>query len=83
MLDNETKEQLTEMMTALARRARLDRAGAASDLLCWTPLAPVIRAARRARVSEETRAVQVQKKAARICADVSVKHSDLIQPAWS
>jgi len=83
MLDNETKEQLTEIMTALARRAKLDRAGTASDMLCWTPLAPVIREARRARVGEETRAVQVQKKAARICADISANHGDLIRPVWS
>jgi hypothetical protein len=82
MLKDDTIERLTEMMYELAGRTARRRILDTMDLLCWTPLAPMIRAARRARVHEQTRDLRMHQRAAEICAEVRDNHADLLVPAW-
>jgi hypothetical protein len=80
MLKENTIERLTDMMHDLAQKAAVRDA---ADLLCWTPLAPLIRAARRARIQENTRDIRMRQKAAKLCAEVQRDHADLLVPAWT
>ena len=43
MLNENTLERLTEMMESLGNRVIRRNMGVAADMLCWTPLAPMIR----------------------------------------
>ena len=54
MLNENTIERLTEMMESLGNRVIRGNMGVAADMLCWTPLAPIIRASRRARIQSQT-----------------------------
>ena len=60
MLNENTMERLTEMMESLANRVIRRKMGVAADLLCWTPLAPVIRASRRARIESQTHEIRLR-----------------------
>lgn len=80
MLQEQTIDRLTDLMTELANRAAVRDA---ADLLCWTPLAPMIRAARRARIQTATRDGRMRQRAAAICAEVQRDHADLLVSAWS
>lgn len=83
MLNENTLDQLTQMMDTLATRSMRRRLTRAGDLLCWTPLAPMIRAARRARIIAQTRELRMRQHAAEICEEVRREHADLLIPAWS
>ncbi|MDP6907047.1 MAG: hypothetical protein QF440_06480 [Candidatus Thalassarchaeaceae archaeon] len=83
MLNEITEKRLTEMMESLASRAIRRRFSQALDLLCWTPLAPMIRSARRSRVLDQTHQIRMRKKTAEICAEVRENHADLLAPAWA
>ena len=83
MLNETTEIRLTEMMQNLAKNALRRRLNQAIDLLCWTPLAPLIRSARRARIIEQTHDIRMHRKAAEICAEVRNNHADLLVPAWA
>ena len=82
MLNENTMERLTEMMESLANRVIRRKMGVAADLLCWTPLAPVIRASRRARIESQTHEIRLREKARAICEDATREHADLLLPAW-
>ncbi len=70
------------MMQKLAKNRIRRHLRQAVDLLCWTPLASVIRSARRAKIIEETHQIRMHRKAAKICAEVRNNHADLLSPAW-
>ncbi len=82
MLNENTMERLTEMMESLGNRVIRGNMGVAADLLCWTPLAPIIRASRRARIESETHEIRMREKARTLCADATRDHEDLLVPAW-
>ena len=82
MLNENTMERLTEMMESLANRVIRRKMGVAADLLCWTPLAPVIRATRRARIESQTHEIRLREKARALCEDATRDHADLLLPAW-
>ena len=82
MLNDTTLERLTEMMESLENRAIRRNMGVAADLLCWTPLAPIIRASRRARIESKTHEIRLREKARALCADATRDHEDLLVPAW-
>ena len=82
MLNENTMERLTEMMESLANRVIRRKMGVAADLLCWTPLAPVIRASRRARTESQTHEIRLREKARALCEDATRDHADLLLPAW-
>ena len=82
MLNENTMERLTEMMESLANRVIRRKMGVAADLLCWTPLAPVIRASRRARIASQPHEIRLREKARALCEDATRDHADLLLPAW-
>ena len=82
MLNENSMERLTEMMESLANRVIRRKMGVAADLLCWTPLAPVIRASRRARIESQTHEIRLREKARALCEDATRDHADLLLPAW-
>ena len=82
MLNENTMERLTEMMESLANRVIRRKMGVAADLLCWTPLAPVIRASRRARIESQTHEIRLREKASALCEEAVRDHADLLVPAW-
>ena len=82
MLNDNTLEQLTEMMETLANRVIRGNMGVTADLLCWTPLAPIIRASRRARIESKTHEIRLREKASALCEDATREHADLLVPAW-
>ena len=82
MLNENTMERLTEMMELLGNRVIRGNMGVAAALLCWTPLAPIIRASRRARNESETHEIRMREKARAMCADATRDHEDLLVPAW-
>ena len=82
MLNENTMERLTEMMESLANRVIRRKMGVAADLLCWTLLAPVIRASRRARIESQTHEIRLREKARALCEDATRDHADLLLPAW-
>ena len=82
MLNENTMERLPEMMESLANRVIRRKMGVAADLLCWTPLAPVIRASRRARIESQTHEIRLREKARALCEDATRDHADLLLPAW-
>ena len=83
MLNKNLENRLTEMMQNLAERAVRRPLSQAIDLLCWTPLAPLIRSARRTRIIEQTHDIRMHRKAAEICEEVRNNHADLLSPAWA
>lgn len=83
MLNKIVENRLIEVMQNLAEKAFHNRLSGAIDLLCWTPLAPLIRSARRARIIEQTHQIRMHRKAAEICAEVRNNHADLLSPAWA
>ena len=82
MLNENTMERLTEMMESLANRVIRRKMGVAADLLFWTPVAPVIRASRRARIESQTHEIRLREKARALCEDATRDHADLLLPAW-
>jgi hypothetical protein len=82
MLNENTLEQLTEMMETLANRVIRGNMGVAADLLCWTPLAPIIRSSRRSRIESRTHEIRLREKASALCEDATRDHADLLVPAW-
>ena len=82
MLNEETLERLTGIMESLANRVIRRKMGVTADLLCWTPLAPLIRASRRARIESQTNAIRLQEKASTLCEEATRDHADLLIPAW-
>ena len=82
MLNDNTLERLTEMMELLANRVIQGNMGVTVDLLCWTPLAPLIRASRRARIESNTHTIRLREKASALCEDATRDHADLLTPAW-
>ena len=82
MLNENTLEQLTEMMESLANRVIRGNMGVTEDLLCWTPLAPLIRASLRARIESKTHEMRLREKASALCEDATRDHADLLVPAW-
>ena len=82
MLNEDTLERLTEMMESLANRVVRGKMGVTVDLLCWTPLAPLIRASRRARIESQTNAIRLREKTGALCEDATRDHADLLIPAW-
>ncbi|MEC7703639.1 MAG: hypothetical protein VYC11_03735 [Candidatus Thermoplasmatota archaeon] len=83
MLNEDTIEQLTQMMEKLAHRVIRGNMGVAADMLCWTPLAPVIRASRRTRIEDQMHANRLREKASILCEEATRDHADLLTPAWS
>ena len=63
MLNEDTLEKLTEMMENMANRVIRGNMGVAADMLCWTPLAPWIRASRRTRIETQTHDSRLREKA--------------------
>ena len=82
MLNENTLERLTEMMESLGNRVIRRNMGVAADLLCWTPLAPMIRASRRSRIESQTHQIRLREKAGSLCEDATRDHADLLVPAW-
>ncbi|MDE0707470.1 MAG: hypothetical protein OSB33_00820 [Candidatus Poseidoniales archaeon] len=82
MLNDNTLERLTEMMELLANRVIQGNMGVTVDLLCWTPLAPLIRASRRTRIESNTHTIRLREKASALCEDATRDHADLLTPAW-
>ena len=82
MLDKTVEKRLIEMMQNLAQKNFRRHLSRAVDLLCWTPLASIIRSARRAKIIEQTHQIRLHRKAAEICAEVRNNHADLLSPAW-
>ena len=82
MLNENTLEQLTEMMESLANRVIRGNMGVTADLLCWTPLAPLIRASRRSRIESHIQEQRLREKAGALCEEATRDHADLLVPAW-
>ena len=82
MLNENTLERLTVMMESLANRAVRRNIGVAAELLCWTPLAPLIRASRRARIEAQTNEIRLREKASGLCEEAIRDHAELLVPAW-
>jgi hypothetical protein len=82
MLNENTLERLTEMMESLGNRAIRRKMGVAADLLCWTPLAPMIRASRRSRIESQSHEIRLREQARALCEDATREHADLLTPAW-
>jgi hypothetical protein len=82
MLNENTLERLTEMMELLTTRAIRRKIGVAADLLCWTPLAPLIRASRRARIESQTTVIRLREKASGLCEEAIRDNAELLVPAW-
>ena len=83
MLNENTLERLTDMMEALGNRVLRRKMGVAADILCWTPLAPMIRASRRSRIESQSHEIRLREKARALCEDATRDHADLLLPAWS
>ena len=83
MLNDNTLEELTEMMQSLANRVIRGNMGTAADLLCWTPLAPWIRASRRSRIQSQTHESRLREKASTLCENATRDHADLLVSAWN
>ena len=83
MLNENTLERLTDMMEALGNRVLRRKMGVAADILCWTPLAPMIRASRRSRIESQSHEIRLREKARALCEDATRDHADLLIPAWS
>ena len=82
MLNESTLEKLTDMMETMAKRVMRGNMGVAADMLCWTPLAPWIRASRRARIESQTHEVRLREKASSLCQDATRDHADLLAYSW-
>ena len=82
MLNEHTLERLTEMMENMANRVIRGNMGVAADMLCWTPLAPWIRASRRARIESQTHEARLREKASSLCQDATREHADLLVSSW-
>ena len=83
MLNEDTLEKLTEMMENMANRVIRGNMGVAADMLCWTPLAPWIRASRRTRIETQTHDSRLRKKASALCKDATREHTDLLASSWA
>ena len=83
MLNDNTLEEPTEMMQSLANRVIRGNMGTAADLLCWTPLAPWIRASRRSRIQSQTHESRLREKASTLCENATRDHADLLVSAWN
>ena len=83
MLNDNTLEEPTEMMQSLANRVIRGNMGTAADLLCWTPLAPWIRASRRSRIQSQTHESRLREKASILCENATRDHADLLVSAWN
>ena len=82
MLNENTLDKLTEMMEIMANRVIRGNMGVAADMLCWTPLAPWIRASRRARIQSQTHESRLREKASALCKDATREHADLLASSW-
>ena len=82
MLNEDTLEKLTELMDTMANRVIRGNMGVATDMLCWTPLAPWIRASRRARIVSQTHERRLREKASALCQDATREHADLLVSSW-
>ena len=82
MLNENTLEELTDLMQSLANRVIRGNMGVTADLLCWTPLAPWIRASRREKIQSETHEVGLREKASILCENATRNHADLLVSAW-
>ncbi len=83
MLNEDTLEKLTEMMENMANRVIRGNMGVAADMLCWTPLAPWIRASRRTRIETQTHDSRLREKASALCKDATREHADLLASSWA
>ena len=82
MLNETTLERLTEMMETMANRVIRGNMGVAADMLCWTPLAPWIRASRRSRFESQIHESRLREKASSMCQDATREHADLLVLSW-
>ena len=83
MLNENTLEKLTEMMETMANRVIKGNMGVTADMLCWTPLAPWIRASSRARIESQTHESRLREKASTLCKDATREHADLLASSWA
>ena len=83
MLNENTLEKLTEMMETMANRVIKGNMGVTADMLCWTPLAPWIRASRRTRIESQTHENRLREKASALCKDATREHADLLASSWA
>ncbi len=82
MLNENTLEELTDLMQSLANRVIRGNMGVTADLLCWTPLAPWIRASRREKIQTQTHEGRLREKASILCENATRDHADLLVSAW-
>ena len=71
------------MMETMANRVIKGNMGVTADMLCWTPLAPWIRASRRARIESQTHENRLREKASALCKDATREHADLLASSWA
>ena len=83
MLNENTLEKLTEMMETMANRVIKGNMGVTADMICWTPLAPWIRASRPARIESQTHENRLREKASALCKDATREHADLLASSWA